>query len=265
MENSPMRVGLIGLGSVGQAVMRMLAERAPGDIEVVAALVRDPSLHRDCAIPNLVTTVEELIATNPEVVIEAGGHRALRECGPAVLAAGCDLLMISVGALAEPGAEQAIRDAAEAGGSRARVISGAIGALDAIAAAAIGGLTNVTHITRKPASTLMTADDTASSVTEERELFRGTARDAAIAFPESVNVAAAVSLAGIGFDRTEVRVIADPEITRNQHIVEAEGAFGALRFEINNIPSDANPRTARLVAMCVVHALMQRRASFQIG
>jgi aspartate dehydrogenase len=96
-------------------------------------------------------------------------------------------------------------------------------------------------------------------------LFRGTAREAALKFPESVNVAAAVSLSGIGFDRTEVRVVADPTVTRNQHIVEAEGAFGSLRLEIMNIPSDTNPRTARLVAMCVVHTLLQRRSSFLIG
>lgn len=264
METMPVRVGLIGLGSVGQAVIRALEERASGDIQVVAALVRDPSRHRDCPVPHLVTTVDELIDARPEVVVEAGGHRALRDFGPAVLRGGCDLLMISVGALAEPEAQAAILAAAQAGASRARVISGAIGGLDALASAAIGGLTRVTHTTCKPASTLLASDEGAP-ITEARELFRGTAREAALKFPESVNVAAAVSLAGIGFDRTEVRVIADPAVTRNQHTVEAEGTFGSLRFEISNIPSEANPRTARLVAMSVVHALEQRRALFQIG
>lgn len=264
MDTKPMRVGLIGLGSVGQAVVRMLEERAPGEIQVVAAVVRDPSRHRDCAIPNLVPTIDELVAVRPEVVIEAGGHQALRECGPAVLRAGCDLLMISVGALADPAVERDLIAAAKAGGSHARVMSGAIGALDALAAAAIGGLTRVTHTTCKPASTLL-ADEERTPITEAREMFHGTAREAALKFPESVNVAAAVSLAGIGFDRTEVRVVADPSVTRNQHIVEAEGAFGSLRFEIRNIPSEANPRTARLVAMCVVHALLQRKSSFLVG
>jgi aspartate dehydrogenase len=264
MDTEPVRVGLIGLGSVEQAVVRMLEERAPGEIQVVAAVVRDPARHRDCAIPSLVTTVDELISAQPEVVIEAGGHRALREYGPAVLRAGCDLLMISVGALADPAVERALIAAAASGGSHARVVSGAIGALDALAAAAIGGLTRVTHITCKPASTLL-GDGEREPITEAQELFRGTAREAALKFPESVNVAAAVSLSGIGFDRTEVRVVADPTVTRNQHIVEAEGAFGSLRLEIMNIPSDTNPRTARLVAMCVVHTLLQRRSSFLIG
>jgi aspartate dehydrogenase len=80
-----------------------------------------------------------------------------------------------------------------------------------------------------------------------------------------VNVAAAVSLAGIGFDRTELVVVADPAIDRNIHEVTAEGAFGSLQFRIANIPTDENPRTGRIVAMSVVRALLDRRASLVIG
>jgi aspartate dehydrogenase len=98
-----------------------------------------------------------------------------------------------------------------------------------------------------------------------REVFRGNAREGALRFPESINVAAAVSLAGIGLDRTEVRVLADPAVTRNHHEVVAEGPFGALRFEIANIPSEANPKTGRLVALSIVQALLRRRAALVVG
>src|SRR5262249_57742614 len=135
-----------------------------------------------------------------------------------VLRAGIDLLMVSVGALADPSVERAILASACAGGGRAIVVSGAIGGLDALAAAAVGGLTSVTHITRKPARALLSPDE-AAILTEPRELFCGTAREGALRFPESINVAAAVSLAGIGLDRTEVRVLADPTIERNHHQV----------------------------------------------
>jgi aspartate dehydrogenase len=107
--------------------------------------------------------------------------------------------------------------------------------------------------------------DEAESLTEARELYRGPAREAARLFPESVNVSAAVSLAGIGFDRTEVRVVADPNIDRNTHQVEAEGAFGSLRFEIRNVPTDENPRTGRLTAMSVVSCLLQPRVPLALG
>ena len=259
-----MRVGLIGLGAIGQGVTRLVQEGAGGEVAIVGALVRDVARTRPVTVPKVVATLEDLLAERPEVVVEAGGHAALRAYGARVLGAGCDLIIVSVGALAEPGVEDELVAAARAGGGRARVASGAIGALDAIAAAAVGGLTRLTHTTRKPARTLLDADEAARMATP-REIFRGTAREGALKFPESINVAAAVSLAGLGLDRTEVRVIADPALERNRHEVVAEGAFGTLRFEIEGIPSDENPRTGRLVAMSIVHTLRQRHAPLTIG
>ena len=258
-----MRVGLIGLGAIGGGLLRYL--RSEDGFDLVGALVRDPHKPRPAAsgLP-LVTTVEDLLARRPEVVVEMGGHAALACHGPAVLRAGVDLLIVSVGALAEPAVETAILDAARAGTSQARIASGAIGALDAIAAAAVGGLERVTHTTRKPARTLLTPEE-ARQLDGPREIFRGSARQGALLFPESVNVAAAVSLAGLGLDRTEVCVIADPSVQRNQHEVVAEGTFGRLRFEIQNIPTDENPRTGRLVAMSLAHALRARRAALSVG
>jgi aspartate dehydrogenase len=233
------------------------------DIEVVGAVVRDPSKPRPVPVP-VVTTTEELLKLGPEIVVEMGGHAALAAHGPTILRAGVDLLMVSIGALAEPAVETAIVEAARAGQAQARVACGAIGALDAIAAAAVGGLERVTHTTRKPARTLLAADE-AAGLDGPREIFRGSARRGALLFPESINVAAAVSLAGIGLDRTEVCVIADPSVQRNQHEVVAEGAFGRLRFEIQNVPTDENPRTGRLVAMSLAHALRARRPGLSIG
>jgi aspartate dehydrogenase len=172
--------------------------------------------------------------------------------------------MVSVGALADPETEQAITQAACSGRSHAIVVSGAMGALDAIASAAVGGLNRVTHTTRKPPAALLDAQQ-ATLLKEPRELFRGSAREGALRFPESINVAAAVSLAGIGLDRTTVCVIADPGVDRNVHEVVAQGAFGELRFEIRNIPSDDNPKTGRLVAMSIVHALKRRQAQLVVG
>ena len=257
-----MRVGLIGLGAIGRGILELLTPA--DDIDVVGALVADAARARPAGTPRTCQSAAELIALRPEVVVEAAGHAALRQHGPAVLRAGVDLILVSVGALAEPETEQAMRDAACAGGSRTIVASGAIGALDALAAAAVGGLSRVTHTTRKPARALLPSDE-ARHLDAPRELFRGSAREGALRFPESINVAAAVSLAGVGLDRTEVCVIADPSVDRNRHEVVAQGAFGELRFEIHNVPSEANPRTGRLVAMSVVHALRQRQARLVVG
>jgi aspartate dehydrogenase len=254
-----LRVGLIGCGTIGRGVQRLL--RPEDNIELIGAVVRD--LSKPSPVP-LFTNVRQLLSLKPDVVVEAAGHEALRCHGPAVLRAGVDLLLLSVGALAHAGFEEDLRAAAVQGRSRAIVASGAIGALDAIAAAAAGGLEQVTHTTRKPARALLSESE-AAELKEPRELFRGSAREGALRFPENINVAAAVSLAGLGLDRTEVCVIADPHLQRNTHEVVARGAFGELRFAINGLPSEENPKTGRLVAMSVVHMLRRLRAPLVIG
>jgi aspartate dehydrogenase len=255
-----MRVGLIGLGAIAQGVLCLV--QVEDELEFVGALVADPTKPRAESLPRLCATVEELIGERPDVVVEVGGHAALAAHGPAVLRAGIDLMLVSVGALAEHAVETAIVGAAGAGRSRAIVVSGAIGGLDAIAAAAVGGLSSVTHTTRKPARTLL---GERANLDGPCELFRGSAREGALRFPESINVASAVSLAGIGLDRTEVRVIADPNVESNMHEVVAKGAFGELRFDIRNVPTEDNPRTGRLVAMSVLHALRRRQARLVLG
>jgi len=257
-----MRVGFIGLGTIARGVLELLQ---PADrIDIVGALVAHPNkLRPDCHV-HLCTRIEDLLALKPEVVVEVAGHAALRCHGPTVLRAGIDLLILAVGALAEPDTERAIREAARAGNSRAIIVSGGIGGLDAIASASAGQLNRVTHITRKPARALLPPEE-AAALQEPRELFAGSAREGALKFPESINVAAAVSLAGLGLDRTQVRVTADPTLDRNRHEVIAEGDFGRFRFEIENVPSADNPRTGRLVAMSVAQALRRRQARLIIG
>jgi aspartate dehydrogenase len=257
-----LRFGLIGLGAIGRAVVARLQD-APG-LEMVGALVADPSKPRAAGGPPIAPSVEALLVQQPQVVVEAGGHGAVRAHVPALLRAGVDVLLVSVGALADPDLEAEIRQAALDGPAKAIVVSGAIGGLDALAAAAVGGLDRVTHTTRKPARALLPPAE-AETLREPRELFRGRAREGVLLFPESINVVAAVSLAGVGFDRTEVCVIADPDIERNQHDIVASGAFGELRFGIANIPSRDNPKTGRLVAMSVVHALHRYQSVLVVG
>ncbi len=261
LDDSYLRVGLIGLGAIGQSVLQILSDHYASKIEVVSALVLNMTRVRNGQPCHLVTTVDDFLRARPDVVLEVGGHQALASIGPQVLRSGCDLLMVSVGALADPKVESELLYAARAGKSRAHVVSGAIGGLDALSAAAIGGLTSVTVTTRKPATSLLGIE----TLDAAREIFSGTAREAALKFPESVNVAAAVALAGIGFDLTQVHVIADPGINLNRHEVIAEGAFGTMRIEICNVPTELNPKSAKLVAMSAVRALIQRHSLLIVG
>ena len=257
----PIRVGLIGLGAIGIGIAR-LAGRSDL-VTILGALVRDVSLDRGPHAPRVVRSLAELLALQPEVIVEGAGHAALREYGPTILRAGCDLVALSAGALADPDLLAQLELAALEGSSRLRVASGAIAGLDAISSAAVGGLASVRHTLSKPARTLLGA--AGDDLQEARVLYEGPAREGVRRFPESANVVAAVSLAGIGLDRTELRVVADPTLDRNRHVVEAEGAFGDLRIEVRNVPSDENPRTGRLTAMSAYRVLLARRERVSIG
>ena len=192
--------------------------------------------------------------TRVPLIVEVAGHGGLAEYGERALAQGSDLIVASVGALADVALHDRIVAAAGPPGSgRGRLFlpAGALGGIDALAAAREGGLRRVVYTARKPAATLI--EDAESS--GETVLLDGTAREAALAFPRSSNVAATVALAGLGFDNTEVRVIADPAVNSNMHTIDAEGAFGSFTFRIEGRPLADNPRSSSLTAMSVLRAI----------
>jgi aspartate dehydrogenase len=263
------RVALLGYGAIGRAVCELAAARKAGPVTIVGVLVRDPGAYAGPAqrygIP-FVSDAAALLELRPDLVVEAAGHDGFRQHVPAILEAGVEVLSLSVGALADPATMTRIEAAAAAGGSRLRVPSGAIAALDAISAAAVGGIERVVHTVRKPPATLVEGPRAAEIVAggQPVELFAGTAREAALLFPANVNVIAAVSLAGIGLDRTEARILADPAVTRNVHEVAVDGEFGRLLVRIENEPSE-NPKTGRIVAMSVVRSLRALGESIVVG
>lgn len=264
MNSKPLRVGLIGYGAVGQEFVRLVAERASNEITLVGTLVNHSSRPHPLGV-SILTQREALLAKQPHVVVEAAGHEGIREHGAAVLRAGVDLLIISVGALAEPALMDALIDAAQKGHAQARIVSGAIGALDALAAASISGeLSKVVYTMRKPPTELLSFEE-ASKLIEEQIVFRGNARQAALQFSDFLNVVAAVALAGRGFEETEVLVLADPTQSRTQHEFYVEGSFGHFSFEIENAPIRSVGRSAQLVALSILHSLLLRQSPLLIG
>lgn len=260
------RIGLIGYGQIGRSVADAVRAGDAGDTELVAILVRDPARVAGTPDEHLATTDPgRLYACQADLVVEVGGHEALREHVAGVLEGGKDVMTLSVGALADPEFFAQLEGLTARTGRRVLVPSGAIAGLDMISAAALAPLDSVTHTTRKPPKAF-TAEQlgTTDPVTEPRLLFDGPARDGVGRFPENVNVAAAVSLAGIGLDRTRLRVYADPTVTRNTHEVEVSGHFGRLTLKVENEPS-ANPKTGRVVPLSVAKALRSLTAPIVIG
>ncbi|MFN8524885.1 MAG: aspartate dehydrogenase [Chloroflexota bacterium] len=266
----PIRIGLIGCGAAGAALGRAISRGEAGRCLLAAVLVRTPSRLDPALVSELGCQVysdpEAFFGSGLDLVVEAAGHDALRAYAQRALGSGADLLVISVGAFADADLEQRVRSAAAQSGKRVLLATGAIAGLDAIAAGAVGGLDAVTHSIRKPPRGLLAPDEAAAVEASgiPRELYKGPAREAAKRFPENVNVAAAISLAGLGLDRTMVRVVADPTVVRNTHEIEARGHFGELRIVLQNIPTE-NPKTGRLTAMSLVKAVRNLTETWVVG
>ena len=261
-----MRVGLIGFGVIGRGVARAIAAGAAGDAELVAILVRDPAkIEPSLDAAPLLTDIAAMISIHPDVVVEVAGHAALRQYAEAVLRCGIDLITVSVGVFADADFTEWIAETARQHGARVQIPSGAIAGLDAIGSAALADVDVVTHTVRKHPRAF-TPEQLASAPPAEgpRLLYEGPARTGVRLFPDNVNVAAAVSLAGIGLDRTLLRVYADPSVDRNVHEVRLRGDVGEIEIIMRNTPS-ANPRTGRIVALSVAKALRDRQAALIIG
>jgi aspartate dehydrogenase len=268
-EGRTPRVALIGCGNLGAAIARGIARGAAGDYRLTAVL--DASAAKADALAGETgalrcTDVAELLGTRPAYVIEAATGSVLQEVAVACLRV-ADLVVLSTGALANDRFRDTVERVAEEHGRKIHVASGALGGFDLAQAARAAGALQVTMRKQKPPRALDGAPSLRGrtlSDDEEQEVFRGTARQAIAAFPQNVNVAVALSLAGTGLDDTTVTVASKPGATRNRHIVELEGAFGAARLEIEARPSPDNPKSSLLAAYSVLALLRKLRAPIQI-
>lgn len=250
---APPRIGLIGDGGISRAVRAALGAGS----RVVGILARCQREGLDETLR--VETVAELLERAPDIIVECAGHEAVRAYGAEVLRAGLPLMIVSTGALADPVLSQELSAAAEAGGAQLVLASGAMAGIEGLSAARIGGLERVRYVGRKPALAWRgTPAETLVhlvALTEPVVFFRGDARTAALTYPKNSNVAATVALAGIGFDRTEVELVADPTIATNVHELSFEGADGSFEVRIAGAPSAANPKTSALTAHSIVRLL----------
>lgn len=264
------KVGIVGLGAIGKVICRALDEgQVAMELVAVAELDREKAsaFVRTLKRPPAMVGLDELVERS-DLVIEAAGQEALREIAPKALGKGKDLMVLSVGGLL---GQEAWFRLAEEKGCHIYVPSGAIAGLDGVKAACQGSVRSVTLVTRKPPQALAEAPFVLerginlSALQEETVLFEGSAREACAAFPVNVNVAAALSLAGIGPEKTRVKIVAVPGSQRNVHQIEVEGEFGRLTVEVENVPSEANPRTSKLAYLSAIATLQGIVSAMSVG
>jgi aspartate dehydrogenase len=264
-----MIVGVVGLGVIGRAICRALDDGIDG-LSLGGATARDAergeAFLRTLATKPPYLEIDALIAAS-DLLVEASTQAHLRQWAPRALAAGKSLMVLSCGALL--GHEEWATRARERG-ARILVPSGAIGGLDAVKGARVGRITSVTMETHKPPAALAGAPYIVDrridvdAITEPTLIFDGPATEAVKGFPANVNVVAALSLAGVGPERTAIKLYAVPGLRFNSHRITVEGEHGRVAIEIENVPSE-NPRTGRLSSMSAIAMLRDLNATLRVG
>jgi aspartate dehydrogenase len=268
-KDKPTRVAIAGLGAIGLDLARAFHEGIPGyELAAVAARDLDGARARLSFVDDKVQFVPIAeLESHADLVIECAPAALLPQVIGPFLKAGKTVIVLSCGALLE---HPELTEIAEANDGRIVVPSGALLGLDAVNAAAQGVIESVKMVTRKPVKGLVGAPFLArqnidlSGITEPQRIFKGTAREAAIGFPANLNVAVALSLAGIGPDRTELEIWADPDLNRNVHNIQVKSDSAEFEMTIQNIPSD-NPKTGRITHLSVIAALKRMKAPLRVG
>ena len=270
-----MRVALLGGGTIARLVLEDIRrEQIPG-IEIVALAGRSGSsraaaLAREFSIPYLVGA-DALRAARPEAVVEAASHEAVRDHLVALLESGIKVVVLSAGALVDDDLRRRAEQAAGRSGALFYVPSGGIGGLDALKTACLAGVDEASiQVAKPPAAWKGIPYVESSGVALDRisgpvTLFDGPAREGVPHFPQNVNIAAVLALAGIGMDRTRLKVVADPALTFNTHTIRVAGRSGRISIVLENVPSPDNPKTSWLACYSALAALRSLGSPVRYG
>lgn len=261
------RVALVGWGAIAQTAAAMLAN-SPIDIVAVATTGRGPGPRDLPEGARWIVDPAELAAIGADVVAEAASRESVGPWCRAGLDAGADVIVSSVSAFADAALLDELRSHAARVGAQIHIQPGALAGVDALAAARRMGIDTVEHRIVKPpnawAGTPAEEYCSLDTLTTAADVFRGSAAEAATAFPKNANVAMTSALAGIGPDATEIVLVADPGATTNRHELTAVGAFGRLKVSISNNPLPGNPKSSAMAALSLVRSIENRAVAFVI-
>jgi aspartate dehydrogenase len=263
------KVAIAGLGAIGTELAKAL-DRGIDGLELAAVSAANVDKHRpwlDSLGKRPAALPVEALADAADIVIECAPSTLVRAIVAPTVSRGKTAIVLSAGALLQ---NEDLIELARQHGGQIVVPTGALIGLDAMTAAAVGTIHSVRMITRKPPRGLVGAPYLVENrievegIKEPLKVFDGTAREAAKGFPANINVAVALSLAGIGADRTKVQIWADPTVTRNVHRIEVDADSARFSMSIENIPSE-NPKTGKITALSVIACLRKLHAPLRVG
>lgn len=258
-----MNIGIIGTGNIASYLLEQINQYQKADGRVIAIFGRNEEMGQQLSErfeADFYTDLQGFLNLPLDIVVEAATVEAAGIYVKDVVEHQKDLVVGSIGVFKDMPFLEELKSLAEAKGTNIYLPSGAIGGLDVLQSAkAAGGLERVQITTRKsPVSLGVEAE-------EERVIFEGSAFEAVERFPKNINVALVLAIAGIGVDKTRVRIIVDPDIERNTHTIEAEGTFGRMELRVENNPMPSNPKTSLLAALSILSVLQNRGNALRIG
>ena len=264
-------LGIIGCGAIGTAIAAYAGENLSSQIDKIVLCDIDPGKARELAgkvTGGIVAKdIKETVSVS-DIVVEAVSPLVATEVLKMSVEASTDIMIMSIGGLL--GKEELLREASSKG-VNVMLPSGAVAGIDALKAAKIGGIESVTLTTRKPPASikgapyLVNKNIDVDNIKEETVVFEGNALEAMEAFPKNINVSATISLAGIGPEKTTVKIIVSPEYTRNSHEIEIKGGAGTVITRTENVPSPQNPKTSYMAALAAIAALEGYFNTVRIG
>lgn len=271
MKRTKIKVGIVGCGTIGSEIARACQVKLKDSIDLagICDLIEDKAnlLQKSLKDNVPIMKLDDLVKIS-DLIVEAAGANIAADILKKAITGKKDVLIMSIGGLL--GNESLLEDA-KAAGIRVYLPSGALCGIDGLKSASVGRIDSVTLTTRKPPKGLAGApyitgnNIDLSSIKEETVIFDGTALDAIKGFPKNVNVAAVLSLTGLGADNTRVRIITSPEYTKNTHEVEIKGESGTIMTRTENVPSKVNPKTSQLAVFSAIATLEGIVKSVRMG
>lgn len=258
-----MNIGLIGAGAIAHFLLEELNEKPQENLRITSVFVRNKTKYQSLESKfgvTLYTELDAFVDSEIDIVVEAANIETVKTLLPVAIKKK-DVVVISVGALAEEQLLTELNNLANEYNKGIYLPSGAIGGLDLLQNAhALGTVTSVSLTTRKPARSLINKE-----IEEAKVIFEGNASEAIKQYPKNMNVSIVLALASIGFEHTKVTLVADPQIDKNIHQIDVIGDFGEATFSIKNNPLPANPKTSYLAAMSILGTLKRLSNQLIIG
>ena len=262
-------IGIFGFGAIGEYIFNHISKNKNLNIVCKKILVRNMSKYNSLNIKEITDNIEHFFSDKLDYVIECAGHQSVIDHGETVLKKGSNFLITSIGSLTNESLFNKLNELSKKHNKKIIIPSAGIGSLDILSAASHGVLKKVEMTVRKSSGswygTIAEKKFDLEKPNKNLLLFEGSVKEGAKLYPQNVNISAAVAFAGLGLEKTKLKIISDSSIKTHKISIKAKGDFGEYFFEEDVIPSNENEKTGKIVSLALIKTLKNLTTNFVIG